>query len=230
MIAFRKSSSLNAALRDTARRNLVQRVLSAAVLAPIAITAVYLGGPPFAAVIAFMAMVMVYEWARMVEGIDFSPAFCCLAISGAIALAAAAGGFFSIAFLMAAGGAGAAAFALRKQSAKMAWAAFGALYITVPCIALVWLRDVVENGRALTFVLFLIVWSADTGAYFAGRFIGGPRISRALSPEKNMVRCRCWRVYGRVRRRRSRAMDLWRRLIGGLRPRGSMFRTSIHIR
>ena len=184
MVASRKSLSFLSFLREFARKDVAKRALSAAILIPVAVLAAYFGGPAFAALIAFLAVVMVFEWARMVEGADFFPVFRSLAISGAAGLAAAAGGYFSLAFVVTAIGGIWAGFAAREASGRFSWAAFGALYITMPCIALVWLRDSVENGRALTFMLFLIVWSADTGAYLAGRFIGGPRILRALSPEK----------------------------------------------
>jgi phosphatidate cytidylyltransferase len=32
--------------------------------------------------------------------------------------------------------------------------------------------------------LFAIIWSADIGAYFGGKIIGGPKIARGLSPNK----------------------------------------------
>jgi phosphatidate cytidylyltransferase len=32
--------------------------------------------------------------------------------------------------------------------------------------------------------LFAVVWSEDTGAYFAGRFFGGPKLAPAISPGK----------------------------------------------
>ena len=84
-----------------------------------------------------------------------------------------------------AGAGGLAAFVTASRfGGRPSWAGFGALYIVAPCVALIWLREAVDYGRALTFTLFAIVWAADSGAYFVGRFIGGPRISRALSPEK----------------------------------------------
>ena len=32
--------------------------------------------------------------------------------------------------------------------------------------------------------LFLVVWSADTGAFFTGRLIGGPKLAPKISPNK----------------------------------------------
>jgi phosphatidate cytidylyltransferase len=34
------------------------------------------------------------------------------------------------------------------------------------------------------FFLFMIVWSADTAAYFTGRAIGGPKLAPSISPGK----------------------------------------------
>ncbi len=174
------------AARGSPRRDsLLRRVLSSIVLAPAALAATYYGGPVFAATIAFMATVMIYEWARMVDGgREFSALFIVLAAAGAAGLFSAAADAFAVALSICAVGALAAARAAARDVGRRGWAAFGAVYIIAPCIALIWLRDSVENGRALTFTLFFIVWMADIGAYFAGRYIGGPRISQALSPDK----------------------------------------------
>ena len=161
-----------------------KRVLSSIVLIPPPLLATYYGGPAFAALITFMAVLMMFEWARMLTGKDLSAVFYALAVGAAAALFSAAGGWFYAAFVICLAASITAAVVARRFVGGMGWAAFGAVYIIGPCIALIWLRDAVENGRALTFTLFVIVWMADIGAYFAGRFIGGPRISQALSPEK----------------------------------------------
>jgi phosphatidate cytidylyltransferase len=41
-----------------------------------------------------------------------------------------------------------------------------------------------ESGLAAIAVLFAIVWATDTGAYFIGRLIGGPKLWPAISPKK----------------------------------------------
>lgn len=170
--------------RPAANGSLGKRVASSVVLAPAAMAATYVGGPVFAVLIAFAATLMAYEWARMVDRTAFTPLFYALAISGAGAFYCAADGRYSLAFTLCGVGVIAGALSAHAGARRYAWAGFGAIYILAPCVALIWLREFVENGRALTFTLFFIVWMADIGAYFAGRFVGGPRISRALSPEK----------------------------------------------
>lgn len=164
--------------------SLAPRILSALFLIPIVLSAIYYGGAFFAALIGFASIIMLFEWSRMVERRDFSAVFYALVIGAAAALFAASAGSYSAAFGLCAL-AGFAAWVLAKRDGKIGfWAALSALYIIAPCIALVWLRLDVSNGRALTFILFSIVWAADTGAFILGKFIGGPKISYALSPSK----------------------------------------------
>lgn len=171
-------------LRDLLKKPLAQRIASAALLAPATLAATYAGGAVFAAVVAFAAIVMAFEWARMIEKREFSPAFYALAVSGAAAFAAAAAGNYPLAYgfcLLGAVGAGAASL---RGSRRIFWAAFGGGYILAPSVALMWLRSEVENGAALTLMLFLIVWSADTGGYIGGRLVGGPKMNPVVSPAK----------------------------------------------
>lgn len=165
-------------------RSLILRFLSALVLAPVVIAAVHYGGRAFAGLIAFLNVVMIFEWTRMVERREFSSGFYVLSAGAAFAFYAAASGAYGVAFSVCAGS-GAAAFALAKHSGRLGiWPAIAAPYIVAPSIALVWLRFDAENGRLLTFLLFIVVWAADTGAFITGKLLGGPKISHALSPSK----------------------------------------------
>ena len=65
-----------------------------------------------------------------------------------------------------------------------ALAVIGVLYLGLNLMALIWLRSQPEIGRDLTFFLLLSVWAVDTGAYFAGRLIGGPKLAPRFSPSK----------------------------------------------
>ncbi len=64
------------------------------------------------------------------------------------------------------------------------WLAAGAVYIAVPCIAIIWLRSDAAVGRQAVLWLFAVVWATDIGAYFAGRGIGGPKLAPRISPGK----------------------------------------------
>ncbi|MGD9800275.1 MAG: phosphatidate cytidylyltransferase [Parvularculaceae bacterium] len=163
---------------------LALRILSAAFLAPAAIGASWLGGPVFAGLVAFLCVLMAFEWSRMIERTDLSPVFYALAFGAAAALIIASSGRYLIAFLICGASAFAAMGASLKGAREPRWAAFGALYFIAPSIALIWLREDVANGRGLVLLLFAIVWSADTGGYIGGRLVGGPKLSPAISPAK----------------------------------------------
>jgi phosphatidate cytidylyltransferase len=64
------------------------------------------------------------------------------------------------------------------------WQAGGVLYLGIPSLAIVTLRDVPGHGAWLIAGLFIVVWATDTGALVAGNLIGGPKLAAWLSPNK----------------------------------------------
>lgn len=165
-------------------RSLVLRIVSSIVLIPIVFFAVYFGGRLFAGLIAFATIIMLFEWTRMVERRELSAGFYALCASAMAAMFAAASGAYLVAYGICALGGG-SAYWLSKNAGRLGlWPAFAALYIVAPSVALLWLRLDAESGQALTYLLFLIVWAADIGAFIFGKLIGGPKISYALSPSK----------------------------------------------
>ena len=178
------TSESSKASAPRSKDTLALRVVSAAALAPLAIGASWAGGPVFAGLVAFLGVLMAFEWARMIERAELSPVFYALALGSAGALILAAAEHYIVAYIVCAASAVAAAVGSLRGARKPGWAAFGALYFIAPSIALIWLREDVANGRGLVLLLFAIVWSADTGGYVGGRLIGGPKLSPALSPAK----------------------------------------------
>jgi phosphatidate cytidylyltransferase len=63
------------------------------------------------------------------------------------------------------------------------WLMLCVLYVGLPCVAILWLRAE-PLGLATLLWIFALVWATDTGAYFAGRAIGGPKLMPAVSPKK----------------------------------------------
>ncbi len=66
----------------------------------------------------------------------------------------------------------------------MSWRIAGLIYAGITFIAPVLLRLDVENGFASVMFLFAIVWMTDIMGYTVGRAIGGPKLWRAVSPNK----------------------------------------------
>jgi phosphatidate cytidylyltransferase len=64
------------------------------------------------------------------------------------------------------------------------WKIGGVFYVALPILALVVLRDDLQWGTYAIIWCAVIVWSADTLAYFAGRIVGGPKLVPVLSPKK----------------------------------------------
>ncbi len=76
-------------------------------------------------------------------------------------------------------------FMARKEDPDAStWRYFGIFYVGFPALALILLRGDSHYGFAAILWVFLVVWSADTLAYFAGRIIGGPRLAPVISPKK----------------------------------------------
>lgn len=177
------------------RDTLLLRIASAAVLAPLTLLASWTGGPVFAALIAFLCVLMSFEWARMVEGTETSVVFYALGAASAAALTLAAAGHYPFAFVAAAAGSAGAYFGAARHRA---WAAFGAAFFLAPAIALLWLREEHERGGGLALLLFAIVWAADTGGYTGGRLVGGPKLSPAISPAKTWAGAAGGLIFGAV--------------------------------
>lgn len=118
---------------------LLVRSLAGAVLVLVALVAAFLGGYAFAVLVALVAVIMFYEWRRIVAGWGFG------------------------------------------------WLAAGFVYALVPALALLWIRDRAPQGFELVIWVFIITWSTDIGAYFAGRAIGGPKLAPSISPNKTVA-------------------------------------------
>lgn len=173
-----------AQLQASARASSLKvRVISAVVLAPVALAAVWAGGWPLAAFAALAAALMSLEWSRLTAPTRRSsgPAAMIAALLAAILAAVldawswAVGLSLSAAIVLFLGG-------LRDRS--FAWLGAGILYIAVPCLALIWLRERPGEGLATLLWLLAVVWAVDTGAYFVGRRIGGPKLAPRISPSK----------------------------------------------
>lgn len=158
------------------------RVLSAAVLAPLALLCIWAGGLPFTGLIALVSVGLSYEWLGLCHR---RGSLAAIGLFAALPLAvlAAASGHTGLAILLLAAATLAAAVWTRGISLSRPLA-FGIPYLGIGAVALVWLRQPPASGGTNVMILLLIVWASDIGAYMIGRSVGGPRLAPSISPGK----------------------------------------------
>lgn len=66
------------------------------------------------------------------------------------------------------------------------WYISGFFYALVPALALLWIRERDVHGLALLVWAFIVTWSTDIGAYFAGRRFGKRKLAPTISPGKTV--------------------------------------------
>ena len=158
------------------------RIVAAIAMAVVALGVLWAGSLPFAALVAAVAVVVSWEWGRIVRsgGVDAIFVIQACAVIVAVLLASRSlAGLGLIAVLVAAIISALLAFGERGHMA-----ALGALYAGLPAVALVWLRGSDMIGMLAVLFLLLAVWTTDTGAYFGGRQFGGPKLMPRVSPNK----------------------------------------------
>jgi phosphatidate cytidylyltransferase len=165
---------------------LALRFYSALILVTLSFACTYAGPKTFAGLIILFAALMSWEWGRVVRGRGIDSILllqvAAIAIAGLLAL--------KCCLVPATGaivGATGAAFWLHSRAALATdpwWSAAGVYYAGLPSIVLIAIRQDPSYGFYAILYLFLVVWSADTGAFFTGRLIGGPKLAPSISPNK----------------------------------------------
>jgi phosphatidate cytidylyltransferase len=164
--------------------NLWRRILAAAVLIPAALAAVYVGGWALAAWTAAAGLAMSREWVAIVHRESFGWRFALHALALGASQAVLAMGYadWALTSVLFAGLIGSVAAQAREERAV--WVVLGIVYVAVPCLAFVWLRQQVPHGLETAVWLLCVVWATDSAAYVAGTTLGGPRLAPQISPNK----------------------------------------------
>jgi phosphatidate cytidylyltransferase len=162
--------------------NLILRIVSAAMLAPLALFVAWIGDWPFAVFWGAAAIAVLWEWTRLVAG----PRHFLMLSSSASAIVVAAlvtwrdrptAGILLV-------GLGALAATIFAPRERRFWITAGIGYAGMMLLAPMLLRADAQYGFFAMVLLFAVVWTTDVLAYFAGRAIGGPKLSVAISPKK----------------------------------------------
>lgn len=171
-------------------RDLRKRALSAAILAPVALACIWLGELPWVVLVALGMALLTVEWVTLCGLRAWTLPGALVPLAVMLAAAAAVAGLFAGAFVLLLAGSGLVrmlgeTLALRQGvRVPTVTLALGVLAIGLAGLALIWLREDGEAGRANVVFLFCVVWASDIGAYLVGRLLGGPKLAPVLSPSK----------------------------------------------
>jgi CDP-diglyceride synthetase len=166
-------------------KDIAIRAMSALVLAPAALLAIWAGGRWFLGLMILASIVLSVEWARMSEARSWKLMATTVSVGVILALVATYMDRLSLALVMLVVAAACAALFARLRRQDALNAAYGMLYLGWPAILLVWLREQPDPyGLAWTVLAFVVAWSSDVVAYLAGSMIGGPKLWPRFSPNK----------------------------------------------
>lgn len=169
------------------------RTVSAVVLGPLVMWAIYVGNYYFLGLAVLMNVILLWEWERMMMKIAFSLSNALITLSGTIGLLTYIYIYLFVNndemmytmtnVMIIAVSMTTIITLLTQYYRKSILSFFGPLYIFIAMFALVSLR-MHENGLIVTMNLFAVVWATDIGAYMFGRTLQGPKILPIVSPSK----------------------------------------------
>lgn len=163
------------------KNNLLTRILSALIMLPLAVFIILKGGMFFLILISLLTVLILSEWNGICEKKPFSWLFAVQALSALLLIYQLniESSYIWISFISSVISIMAIALLIK---AKMIWAVTGFLYAIIPSASFLLIEK--QFGGILVLWMMIVIWSMDTGAYFAGKNIGGPKMSPKISPNK----------------------------------------------
>jgi phosphatidate cytidylyltransferase len=180
------------------------RLLAALIMTPLAIAAVlFLDTPWLVALAAVLFLMGLWEWFRLAEIDDTLHRSVLLvanlAMMVAIVWASRSSNGFSFVLFQIATVIGVAWWVLamlwlrnfnfasdHDTHARMFKLAAGTLAVVPAWCALALIHGSTANGHRWLLIALLVIWAADSGAYFAGRHFGKHKLSPRISPNKTI--------------------------------------------
>jgi phosphatidate cytidylyltransferase len=172
------------------RGETARRILVAIPWIVFAIAIVVLGGPVFALAMVAIGLLCLREYFLMTADLRPIQMAAYLAVPAVIA-AAYFGTAFNVLLLTAASFPLLFLFGARMRPREgivvsMGVTVLGAVWIGLPLVHAVLLRDLPDHGAALMINVLVGTFATDTGAYATGRMFGSHRIAPELSPNKTI--------------------------------------------
>lgn len=166
-------------------KDLGLRAVSALVLAPLAVLAIWAGELWFLAILLAACAVLAREWAQMSAPGRPIPIAWAVGAGLVAATATAHTGAMSPALVGLVFAAAAAGLFAKRIGQEGVDAAYGVLYLGWPAVLLIWLRDGSSAiGLSWTILVFVVAWSADVMAFLVGSLLKGPKLWPRYSPNK----------------------------------------------
>jgi phosphatidate cytidylyltransferase len=178
--------------------DLAGRVLVALIAIPVAIVLVWQGGQVLALGLAVLGVIALGELYTLMERVR-PPALAGFLTLVALLAAALYGDQHQVLLVLAAAFPVTFFLALaRPRRANVSWAIavtmFGVLWIGLPMVHAIWLRDLsieqdgktIVTGMGLMFDVLIATFVGDTFAYFVGRAYGRSQFAPLISPNKTL--------------------------------------------
>jgi phosphatidate cytidylyltransferase len=153
------------------------RLGSAAVLAVVALAGAFLGGWLAVALVCAAVVIVHSEWIRLTGDDRRAAAVCTLGLVVSLVVTGTGWGWLGLLLAV-------ATIAAAALTSRGPWRPLGVAYSALLGFGLLLLRLSPEDGFEAVAVLFAVVWLTDSGAFVAGRLIGGPKLAPRTSPKK----------------------------------------------
>ncbi len=174
--------------------NLQTRILSAVLLIPLAVFVLWYGSWLAVIALSIIAAIAAWEWGNIIHKTPTYTLSKTILIVSSAAISLLWGGSFLIPSyenlfiktIFAILTLSLIFFLFYKNSHKSDYIT-GLFVVVLTSMSLIFIRFFDGNNKEgfwLLFYLFLLTWAMDSGAYFCGRFLKGPKLAPKISPNK----------------------------------------------